>query len=156
MERNGTGIRRLTNNPANNTTPTWSPSGTQIAFTSDRSGSPQIYVIDADGLNTTKLTNESYCDRPTWSPAPFNEIAYVSRTGSGYDIRIVTLGSREIRQLTNGEGKNESPCYAPNGRHVAFSSTRSGKLQIYTIGRDGQGLKQVTTVGNNQTPDWSR
>ncbi len=156
MDRNGSNLRRLTNNPAIDTTPTWSPSGSQIAFTSDRGGTPQIYVIDIDGLNVRKLTNEAYCDRPTWSPAPFNEIAYVSRMGSGYDIRVYTLATQEIRQLTNGEGKNESPSFAPNGRHVAFSSTRSGKQQIYTIGRDGQGLKQVTTVGNNQNPDWSR
>ena len=66
------------------------------------------------------------------------------------------MATQEVRQLTSGEGSNESPSYAPNGRHVAFSSTRSGKRQIYTIGRDGQGLKQVTTVGNNQTPDWSK
>ncbi|MCX6539445.1 MAG: hypothetical protein NT151_11020 [Acidobacteria bacterium] len=156
MNRDGSSLRRLTNNPANNTTPTWSPSGTQIAFTSDRGGTPQIYVIDVDGLNVRKLTNESYCDRPTWSPAPFNEIAYASRTGSGYDIKVYTLATQEVRQLTSGEGSNESPSYAPNGRHVAFSSTRGGKRQIFTIGRDGQGLKQVTTVGNNQTPDWSR
>jgi len=156
VNRDGSGLRRLTNNPAIDTTPTWSPTGTQIAFTSDRSGAPQIYIIDVDGLNIHKVTNDSYSDRPTWSPAPFNEIAYVQRTGSGYDIRVMTLATQEVRQLTSGEGKNESPCFAPNGRHIAFSSTRSGKQQIYTIGRDGQGLKQVTTVGNNQTPDWSR
>jgi len=156
MDRDGSNLRRLTDNPAIDTTPTWSPSGSQIAFTSDRGGAPQIYVIDVDGLNIRKLTTESYCDRPTWSPAPFNEIAYESRTGSGYDIKVYTLATQEVRQLTSGEGTNESPSYAPNGRHLAFSSTRSGKRQIYTIGRDGQGLKQVTTVGNNQTPDWSR
>ncbi|MCX6544465.1 MAG: hypothetical protein NTV05_08620 [Acidobacteria bacterium] len=156
MDRDGSNVRRLTNNPAIDTTPTWSPSGSQIAFTSDRGGAPQIYVVDVDGLNVRKLTTESYCDRPTWSPAPFNEIAYESRTGSGYDIKVYTLATQEVRQLTSGEGSNESPSYAPNGRHLAFSSTRSGKRQIYTIGRDGQGLKQVTTVGNNQTPDWSR
>jgi TolB protein len=156
MNRDGSNLVRLTNNPAIDTSPTWSPSGTQIAFTSDRSGSPQIYIVDADGLNLNKITAESWCDRPTWSPAPFNEIAYASRTGPGYDIRIYDLATQERRQLTSGQGSNESPAYAPNGRHVAFMSTRTGKKQIFVMGRDGLGLKQITTVGNNYTPDWSK
>ncbi len=156
MNRDGSNVRRLTRNPAIDTTPTWSPSGTQIAFTSDRSGSPQIYIIDADGLNPLKITSESYCDRPTWSPAPFNEIAYCSRTGPGYDIKIYDLATGERRQVTFGEGSNESPAYAPNGRHLAFTSTRSGKTQVFVVGRDGQDVRQITRIGNNYTPDWSR
>ena len=80
MNRDGSAVRRLTNHPAIDVTPTWSPSGEQIAFTSDRTGSPQIWVIGADGLNLRRLTSESYADRPTWSPAPYNEIAYAART----------------------------------------------------------------------------
>jgi TolB protein len=156
MNRDGSNLRRLTTHPAIDTTPTWAPGGRQIAFTSDRSGSPQIYIIDADGLNSQKITSESYCDRPTWSPAPFNEIAYCSRTGAGYDIKIYDLATGERRQITFGEGSNESPAYAPNGRHLAFTSTRSGKTQVYMVGRDGQDVRQITRIGNNYTPDWSK
>jgi TolB protein len=156
MNRDGSGLRRLTNHPAIDVTATWSPSGTQIAFTSDRSGSPQIYIIGADGLNLRKLTSESYCDRPTWSPAPYNEIAYASRTGPGYDIMALDLATGERRQLTFGEGSNESPAYSPNGRHIAFSSTRAGRTHVFTMARDGKNLRQVTKAGNNFTPSWSR
>ncbi len=156
MNRDGSGVRRITNNPANDGTPTWSPTGKQIAFTSDRSGAPQIYVVDADGLNLRMLTHESYCDRPTWSPAPYNEIAYAARTGPGFDIKVLDLASGQIRQLTFGEGSNESPAYAANGRHLVFSSTRSGRRQIYTIDRTGKDVRQLTRAGNNQTPDWSK
>ena len=129
----------------------------QVAFTSDRSGSPQIYVISADGTGgVRRLTGESYCDRPTWSPPPFNEIAYASRTGSGYDIKILDVASAAVRQVTFGEGSNESPAFAPNGRHLAFSSTRSGRWQIYLIDREGKRLVQITRAGNNTYPDWSR
>jgi TolB protein len=154
--RDGSNPRRLTNHPGNDITPTWSPSGTQIAFTSNRRGEPQIWVVGADGLGATQLTSESYADRPTWSPAPFNEIAYAARTGPGQDIRIIDVATRQVRQLTFGEGTNESPSFAPNGRHLAFSSTRSGKTQIFTIARDGRNLRQVTKVGNNYQPDWSK
>lgn len=156
MNRDGSGVRRLTNHPAADITPTWSPTGNQIAFTSDRSGTPQIWIVDADGLNLRRLTYETYADRATWSPAPFNEIAFSFRSGPGIDIKIVDLATRQTRQLTFGEGSNESPAYAPNGRHIAFASSRAGKYQIFTVGRDGRGLAQITRVASNTTPDWSR
>jgi TolB protein len=157
INRDGSGLRRLTNHPAVDTTPTWSPAGNEVAFTSDRSGPPQIYVVPADGLGAPRrITTESYADRPTWAPAPYNEIAYAARSGRGYDIRIYEVASGETRQVTFGEGSNESPAYAPNGRHLAFTSTRSGRNHVFVIGRDGRGLRQITTSGNNFTPDWSR
>lgn len=156
MNRDGSGVKRLTNNPAIDTTPTWSPTGGQIAFTSDRSGGPAIYVMGADGLNVRRISTDSYCDRATWSPAPFNELAFVCKTGPGYDIKIYDFAGGDIHQITNGEGSNESPSYSPNGRHIAFTSTRAGKVQVFTVGRDGKDLTQITKIGNNYTPDWSR
>src|SRR5829696_5376797 len=156
VNRDGSGLRRLTNHPGIDISPTWSPSGTQIAFTSDRSGSPQIYVVGADGLNLAKRSSDGYCDRPTWSPAPYNEIAYSSRSGPGFDIRVLDLATGVSKPLTFGEGTNESPAYSPNGRHIVFSSSRSGKVQVFTMARDGRNVRQITRTGNNEKPDWSR
>ena len=158
MNRDGSGLRRLTNDRWVNTTPTWSPSGNEIAFVSDRTGSPEIYVMNADGAGAPQRISisEGYADKPSWSPPPYNEIAYTARTGPGNDIKVVDMATRVVRQLTFGEGTNESPTWAANGRHLAFMSTRSGKAQIFTIDRTGQHLKQITKLGNNQQPDWSR
>ncbi len=112
--------------------------------------------MGTDGLGLQKITSESYADRPTWSPAPYNEIAFAARTGPGIDIKIKDLATGQVRQLTFGEGTNESPAFAPNGRHLAFMSTRSGKSQIFTVARDGRDLRQVTRQGNNYQPDWSK
>ena len=156
MNRDGSDVRRLTNNPEIDSTPTWSPSGTQIAFASGRSGTPQIYVIGVDGAGIRRISQESYADRPTWSPAPFNEIAFSARTGPGFDIKILSIATGETRQITFGEGTNESPAWSPNGRHLAFMSTRAGRSQIFTVDRDGRNLRQITRDGNNQTPNWSQ
>jgi TolB protein len=156
MNRDGSGLRRLTTHPAIDSTPTWSPSGAQVAFTSDRTGAPQIWVVSADGLNLRRLTSESYADRPTWSPAPYNEIAFSVRTGSRFDIKIYQVDNGATRQITFGEGTNESPAWAPNGKHLAFMSTRTGRAsQIFIARRDGKDVRQVTREGNNFTPNWS-
>lgn len=154
--RDGSDQRRLTNNPAIDSTPTWSPTGTQIAFTSERTGTPQVYVMNVDGSGLRRVSFESYADRATWSPAPYNEIAFAARTGPGYDIKILNIGTGETRQITFGEGTNESPAWSPNGRHLAFMSTRQGRSQIFTVDRDGRNLRQLTREGNNTTPHWSQ
>ena len=155
VNRDGSGLRRLTNHPSSDVTPTWSPTGQQIAFTSDRTGKPQIWIMNADGSGQQQITRESWCDRPTWSPAPFNEIAYASQAGGGYDIKIFSFETRQVRSITNGEGSNESPAFSPNGRHIAFTSSRAGKYQIFTIDRDGNNLRQMTRSGENRYPNWS-
>jgi len=156
VNRDGSNLRRITNHPGIDITPTWSPTGNQIAFTSDRTGTPQIYVVGSDGLNLAKRSSDGYCDRPTWSPAPYNEIAFSSRSGPGFDIRVIDLVTGRSSALTNGEGTNESPAYSPNGRHIVFTSTRSGKTQVFTMARDGRNVKQITRTGNNEKPDWSK
>ena len=156
VNRDGRNLTRLTNNPAIDVTPTWSPNGTQIAFTSERTGSPQIWVVSIDGTGLRRISYESYADRPTWSPPPYNEIAFAARTGQGYDIKILNIGSGETRQITFGEGSNESPAWSPNGRHLAFMSTRAGRSQIFTTDRDGKNVRQLTRDGNNTTPNWSQ
>ncbi len=156
MNADGSGVRRLTSHPMIDVTPTWAPTGAQIAFTSDRTGSPQIYIVNADGTGLQQITRDSHSDRPTWSPAPLNEIAYSSRSGGGNIIKIFDFATRSTRALTDSIGNNESPAFSPNGRHVAFASSRAGKEQIFTIHRDGSGLRQITRSGTNRFPNWSR
>jgi len=69
---------------------------------------------------------------------------------------VLDLATNAVRQITQGVGSNESPAYSPSGRHVAFSSRRGGQTNVYLIGRDGRGERQVTTDGNNYSPAWAR
>jgi TolB protein len=156
VNRDGTNLRRVTNHPAADATPTWSPTGTQLAFTSDRSGREQVYIVNIDGTGLDRISTEGKADRATWSPAPLNEIAYAAQSGGGYDIKVFSFATRESRTITDSIGTNESPAFAPNGRHLAFWSDRSGKPQIYTIARDGTDLKQITKSGSNRYPNWSQ
>ena len=153
----GSELRRLTDHRAIDVAPTWSPNGRTIAFTSDRTGAPQIYTMDRDGLNLRRISFEgSYNDSPAWSPSrQQSEIAYASRIERRpFDIVVHDFETRQTRQLTTGRGSNESPSWAPNGLHLAFTSNRTGGDQIFTMHRDGSNLKQLTREGRNTTPRW--
>ncbi len=157
VNRDGTGERRLTNNPAIDGAPTWAPSGNIIAFTSDRSGSNRIYLMNPEGGEVRSIDNNcSHCDRPTFAPGLRGLLlAYSTQVPGGHDIELYDLSTQEIRRLTTGQGTNESPSFAPNGRHVLFFTTRWGKEQIAVVDIDGKNVRQLTTAGANTFPNWS-
>ena len=72
------------------------------------------------------------------------------------NIFIIDVADGSYVQLTHGEGKNENPTWAPDGVHLAFSSTRSGREQIWSMRADGSDLKQLTTEGANSNPAWGK
>ena len=154
--RDGSGVRRLTNSGGIDTNPAFSPSGKEIAFTSSRSGSPQLYVMDTEGANVRRVTFEGeYNDGATWSPDG-TRLAYATRVDrSRFDIALVDLVSLAARRLTSGGGSNEAPSFSPDGRRIAFASSRAGGMQVFTMAVDGSGVEQLTTEGSSWSPDWS-
>jgi len=156
VNRDGTGLRNLTPNTPNwmDNRPTWSPDGTKIAFTSDRSGTNQIYMMAADGTGVQRIISQQHSDAPTWSP--LNYIAFTLGSGPGHDIAVFDLLKGEVRVLTDGAGSNGSPSVAPNGRHIAFTTTRWGREQIAIIDYPtGRNYRRITQAGTNTYPSWS-
>ena len=154
----GTELRNLSNNPAIDTSPSWSPTGQQIAFISDRTGSPQLWVMDADGTNVQRMVTEGgHCDSPDWSPdGRFILYSWQAPTQWKHDIYVIEVATEKIFQLTSSRrGDNESPHWSPDGRHIAFQSTRTGTKQIFVMNADGKNLRQVTAYGVNESPAWA-
>ena len=154
----GSGAQQLTTTRANDTAPCWSPTGQEIAFTSSRTGTPKLYVMSSDGLNVRRLpTVGNYNDGCAWSPArQFSEIAYTSRLQSGgFDIAVIALATRQVRQITQAYGSCEYPSWAPNGRHLVFSCERRGTWEITISDREGRSIQRLAAgAGNNVQPDW--
>ncbi len=156
-QRDGSGVRRLTNSGGIDTNPAWSPSGQEIAFTSSRAGSPQIYVMDREGTNVRRVTFQGdYNDGASWSPDG-TRLAFATRAERNrFDIAVLDLVTLQSVRLTSGGGSNEAPSFSPDGRRIAFQSTRTGTPQIFTIeARAGAEVEQLTSVGANSSPDWS-
>ena len=155
--RDGSGVRRLSNSGGIDTNPAWSPSGQEIAFTSSRAGSPQIYVMDVDGANVRRVTFQGeYNDGATWSPDG-TRLAYATRAERNrFDLAVLDLVTLQSSRLTSGGGSNESPAFSPDGRKLVYSSTRAGNTQIYVLDtQTGSTPEALTSQGNNNSPDWS-
>ncbi len=86
-----------------------------------------------------------------------NFIAYTLEHDGTKDVAIMDLGRMEARILTDGQGSNEQPTVSPNGRHIAFVTSRYGSnRQIAVVDYpDGKNYRQLTTAGNNTYPNWS-
>jgi TolB protein len=149
--------RRITFSKAADTAPTWSPTNREIAFTSDRLGTPQIFIMDREGSNVRRVSfGATYHDGPAWSPTG-DRIIYVGRVEAVFDMYILDLRSNEIVKLTEGYARNEFPCWSPDGRHILFQSNRYGNTnQIFSVDLDGKNIRQLTSKGQNKLPDWAR
>jgi dipeptidyl aminopeptidase/acylaminoacyl peptidase len=104
MNADGSNPVNLTHHESNDYWPAWSPDGTKIAFTSNRDGNNEIYVMNADGSNPVNLTrNESNDYWPAWSPDG-TKIAFASLRSGNNDIYIMNADGSNVFQLTTRGG----------------------------------------------------
>jgi TolB protein len=93
---------------------------------------------------------------PAWSPNGQLIAFSWQRPDGNYDIYVMDISTHALVQLTRDTGRNERPCWAPDGRHIVFESTRTGSRQIWTMLADGSNARQITTQGkDNESPNWS-
>jgi len=147
-----------------NQSPAWSSDGTRIAFSSSRSGDPEIWVADAGGGNLRRLTNFAGPDvAPTWNPRSNAQLAWVSgRTGLP-QIYTMDEDGANVQRLTDG-GYAISPSWSPSGLLLTFSWNRKygpgapGGQDIYVMDISSKPLKwlQLThDAGSNDFPSWA-
>lgn len=150
-----------------NTHPEWSPNGNKIAFTTNRDGNIEIYVVDADGENEKRLTNHDQVDAElSWSPDG-SKIAFNAREkeGGDFEIYVMNVDGSERKQLTFNDAGDYTPTWDPSGRKILFSSNRDypeatdmeGNRELYTMNIDGSQVERITDFGaKTSTPVYSK
>jgi Tol biopolymer transport system component/tRNA A-37 threonylcarbamoyl transferase component Bud32 len=133
-----------------NTRGAWSPDGASIAFSSDRSGAMNLWLLDgSDGRagRTRPITRGAGSDyQPNWSPDG-RTLAFFSGRAGALDIWRVDVAGGEMTQLTHGEGVNINPFFSPDGARIAFQSDRDGRLELWSMNADGSDVRQLTEAG---------
>jgi len=154
-------MRRLTRSSAVDISPTFSPDGRQLAFNSNRIGSPQIYIMPADGGPATLLSpfvygESSYYTSPEWSPTG-TKIAFHGKSRGGW-FQIMVADAADVgapvSQVTQ-EGENEDPSWAPDGRHLVYTSVRASGQGLYVVDTFTGRERRVVSQAGAKVPAWS-
>ena len=157
MDADGGGQTRLTENPGEDFSPSWSPDGTRLAFVSTRDGNAEIYVMNADGTGQKRLTNNVAADlSPVWSPNGL-QIGFVSSRDGNDEIYLMNSDGSNQTNLTQNPADDSSFTFSPDGAMIAFSSARDDSdFDIYTMNASGTGVVRLTTAqGADINPTWS-
>jgi TolB protein len=158
VDSDGENLRRVTSDGSIALSPSWSPDGRRIAYTSFRSGQPFLYERDL-ASGSDRLLSDRDGINITPSYAPDGRTVAFATTVAGH-THIATIGPEGLRQQTRGRGsENLSPSWSPDGRRFAFVSDRLGEPQIYVMSPGGEPrLVSEYTYGNrgySTSPDWS-
>jgi Tol biopolymer transport system component len=158
MNANGTRVRRLARgvryhqnrvgqrDSEYDANPTWSPDGRKIAFVSDRTGSAEIYVMNADGSGQRRLTRHAKPGGLAWSPDG-RMLAFGSHARGGpRDVYVMNSDGTGLLNLTPGPGGGEALSWSPDSRKIGFRSLRDGSGEIYVVNVDGTGLRRLTRL----------
>jgi TolB protein len=158
MAADGTDVVRLTNDPAEDTSPAWSPDGAKIAFVSDRDGNDEIYVMAANGSNQTNLTTSQADETlPQWSPDG-SKIVYYSWDGSAVSIYTMDADGSNRHELYSGYMSFvPAPAWSPDGAQLAMKCLGEGSNppDICVMDADGTNVRHLTNAAGGQAPTWS-
>jgi Tol biopolymer transport system component len=143
----GSNQTRLTADQGTDDFPKWSPDG-RILFTSSRDGGGDIYVMDDDGANVTRLT-KTRAGQPAWSPDG-RKIAFVARglekiAGHFWlQVFVMDADGGNVRMLSRSPNSAFVPCWSPDGATIALVIENLPRANIFQIDLDGGNLRRVT------------
>jgi parallel beta-helix repeat protein len=145
---------RLTNDSAIDRYPMFSPDQSKIAFTSNRAGNMDIWVMDSDGSNPIRLTDGAgEYSKPSWSKDG-EKIVFVSTQDDKDSIYIIDADGQNFTQILHNDNSNTDPVWDTKGKGILFASDKRGDREIYTLQLTGSKTVQLSlSAGQSSQPD---
>ena len=154
----GANQTRLTATRSLDIAPAWAPDGDTLAYTSYRSGYPDIILQSIRSLrpptNPARGSIENHNFLPAWSPDG-TMLAFMSNRDGNPEIYIVNRDGTNLRRITNHPNADVTPTWAPSGKQLAFTSDRTGLPQVYIVNIDGTGLDRISAESRCDRATWS-
>lgn len=155
VSANGASERTLVAHSAEDRDPAWSPDGGRIAFSSDRDGIMEVYVLTVDGSTRPVRITHDGGRQPAWSPDG-QRIAFTSERDGNQEIYLTNQDGTDPVRLTTSAAADFDPVWSPDGTQIAFASERDGNAEIYLMNSDGTRPRRVTDdPAPDDSPDWS-
>ncbi|MHB9023501.1 MAG: TolB family protein [Armatimonadota bacterium] len=153
----GSGDTRLTDDPAQDRNPAYSPDGSWIVFQSNRDGNMEIYLMHADGSDPTRLTDDPAEDTdPAFSPDGSRIVFASTRSGSP-QIYVMHADGADVRQVTYDDSPASHPWFSPDGAQIVYQSGPFYTSDIVVINADGSDRHLLMPDGpQGWSPCWSR
>ena len=145
VDTDGGNLKQLTFTDGINTSPSFSPDGSRIAFVSNRGGSPQIYIMNSDGTGQERITynDSSYNSSPAWAPDGA-KIAFTSIVGGERQVFIMNADGSGERQVTSTPYSTGHPAWTRDSRIITFDTEVEGRQELYMIDVNESGMIRLT------------
>jgi uncharacterized protein YjdB len=128
-----------------------SPDRTRIVYRSDKGGSPDLYLADADGQNARPLTHDPSVESDqVWTPDGTRLIFTTTPPGGVAQVASLKMDGTDPRTLTSSAGGNRSADVSPDGRRVVFVSLRDGNPELYETDLGGGPAQRLTKTGDKE------
>lgn len=155
VDYDGENFQRLTNDRSIALLPKWLPKGEEVAFTSWKRRTPQLYVLTVASRAVRTLSAQQGLNMtPAWAPDGSGIVMTLS-IKSEAKLFLTDLQGRVIRPLTGYGGIETAPTFAPSSREIAFTTDRPGTPQIYVMDKEGTNLRRLTNMKWCDSPVWS-
>ena len=162
MGIDGSNLTKLTDNPARDYFPKYSPDGKTILFSSERDGNIQLYTMSSNGENVKRLMENEFTDNcGGFSPDGLNIIFNSDRGGTSDIYSISSDGSGEAKNITNNSAGNYEACYSPDGSMIVYRSNKgladNMSYDIFVMSAAGSNQADITPSlkdTNEFNPSW--